>query len=140
LELDTLIEAYGAANISGFRMSVTDLYNQLEGDDQKYFRETREQRFGTKLSNIPGDREVNLNHYYKGTQAIDKVLENSKFIDGEEPRIHDYTLASRIQCFRTISPKTYEEIIINNPNPNFKRWIGDMDKVFGGYLAQRKTL
>jgi hypothetical protein len=97
-------------------------------------------RFGTEFSEIPGDREANLNNFYKGTQAIDKALENSKFIDGDVPRIHDYTLASRIQCFRTISPRTYEEIIINNPNPNFKRWIGDMDKVFEEYLAQRKTL
>jgi hypothetical protein len=140
LELDSLIETYRETNINGFRMSVSDLYNQLEGIDQKFFRVVIKERFGAELSNIPGDREVNLNNFYKGTQAIDKALENSKFIDGEVPRIHDYTLASRIQCFRAISPKTYEEIILNNPNLNFKRWIQDMDKVFEGYLAQRKTL
>jgi glutathione S-transferase len=140
LELDSLIKAYTATNMNGFKMSITDIYNQLEGNDHKYYKRGMEKLFGTEFRNIPGDREVNLYSYYKGTQAINKVLENSKFIDGEVPRIHDYTLASRIQCFRTISPNTYKEIILNSPNSNFKRWVGDMDKIFGEYLAQRKTL
>jgi glutathione S-transferase len=121
-------------------MSVTDLYNHLEEFDQKFFKKGMEEIFGTEFSEIPGDREANLNSYYKETQAIDKLLENSNFIDGDVPRIHDYTFVSIIQCLRTISPRTYEEIILNNPNPNFKRWVKDMDRVSGEYLAQRKTL
>ncbi|KXN74745.1 hypothetical protein CONCODRAFT_82691 [Conidiobolus coronatus NRRL 28638] len=139
-ELDALIEAYANTNLAGFRMAINDLYELFEGEDKAYFKESREQRYGIKFSQIPGDRDVNLNNFYKGTQPIDKVLANSKFLDGESPKIHDYAIAARIQCFRTASPKTYKEVIVNNPNENFRRWVGDMDKVLDGFLANRKIL
>jgi hypothetical protein len=134
------MEAYASANLAGFRMAINDLYELFEGEDKIRFKESREQKFGIKFSQISGDRDVNINSYYKGTQQIDKVLASSKFLDGEAPKIHDYGLAARIQCFKTASPRTYKEIITNNPNENFKRWVGDMDKVLDGFLGNRKVM
>lgn len=125
---------------NAFRSAVDDLFSLLDEENQKYFRESREERFNKKFEEISGDRETNIQQYYAGLKKIDDVLSTTKFLNGDKPLIHDYILASRIQFFRTVSPRAYEELILNNPNENFKRWTKDMDKVLNGYLGKRPTL
>ncbi|KXN74741.1 hypothetical protein CONCODRAFT_14510, partial [Conidiobolus coronatus NRRL 28638] len=140
-DLDNLIEDYNTRiAFNAFRNAIPDLLPLLDAKSQKYFRESREKMLNMTLEEFAGDREANTQQYHSDVKKIDELLSASKFLNGYKPLIHDYILAARIQFFKTISPRTYEDLIINGPNENLKRWIKDMDKELNGYLGKRPTL
>jgi glutathione S-transferase len=139
-DLDALVEYYDKnLFFPSFKNVVDELYARLDDENKRYFKETRERFFNVPIEKLSGDREANNQQYNMGVKRIDDILSTKKFLDGDKPLIHDYTIASRIQCFKILSPKTYEDLIINGPNMNLRRWIGDMDEAFGGYLGKLPT-
>jgi glutathione S-transferase len=140
-ELDGLIHDYNTRiAFNAFRNAIPDLLPLLDVESQKYFRESREKMLNMTLENFAGDREANTQQFHADVKKIDNLLSTKKFLDGDKPLIHDYILAARIQFFRTISRRTYEELIINSQNENLKRWVKDMDNEFNGYLGKRPTI
>jgi glutathione S-transferase len=139
-KLDELINDYNTKIAPGAILNAfDDLFALLDPENQACFRLSREKIFGKKLEEISGNRGINTIKFIQNIAEIDGFLLNSKFLNGNKPLIHDYTLASRIQYFRTVSPRTYNELILNGPNINLLRWVRDMDKLFDNYLKNRKT-
>ncbi|KXN68913.1 hypothetical protein CONCODRAFT_18699 [Conidiobolus coronatus NRRL 28638] len=139
--LDEIINDY-SSNIApnAILNAFDDLFALLEPENQVYFRLTREKFFGKKLEEVSGNRDINTMKFIQNIAKIDDLLSTSKFLNGNKPLIHDYTLASRIQYFRTVSPRTYKELILNGPNFNLLRWTRDMDNLFDDFLKNRKTV
>jgi glutathione S-transferase len=141
LELDKLIEYYdNNCYKTSFKMCVLDIFNSLEDDNKRYFRDTKEPNFKAKVEDYPGNREKNIEAYFKNIKPIVERLEINRFLDGNEPLIHDYCLMGRIQMIKTISPQSYKELVESNPSEVFKGWVESMSSLFNGYLKSRKTV
>jgi hypothetical protein len=112
----------------------------MDKDSAKYFKQTREQIFNLPWEQIPGDRQANTEVYYNETKSINDYLSKSKFLDGDKPAFHDYALIGRIQTLKLISPRTYTELIANNPGESFINWVNSMESLFNNFLGNRTTV
>lgn len=92
------------------------------------------------MDQIEGDYETNIINYYAKTEPIAQKLSKSPFLDGEEPKIHDYYLMGRVQQVKSISFEVYEALILNHPSEAFKGWVCKMEGLYDGYLRDRKFL
>src|SRR3546814_3779077 len=62
----------------------------LGGDDQDYFRLSREQRFGMTLEQFVADRPGHLARLEKTLAPLRKTLGDQDYISGSEPAYSDY--------------------------------------------------
>src|SRR3546814_17452769 len=67
-----------------------DIYTLLGGDDQDYFRLSREQRFGMTLEQFVADRPGHLARLEKTLAPLRKTLGDQDYISGSEPAYSDY--------------------------------------------------
>ncbi|KXN68912.1 hypothetical protein CONCODRAFT_86223 [Conidiobolus coronatus NRRL 28638] len=140
-KLDELISKYDSVAFpTSYQNIILDVYKVFDKDSAKYFKQTREQIFNLPWDQIPGDRQTNNDVYYNETKPINDYLVNSKFLDGDKPAFHDYALIGRIQTLKVISPRTYTELIVNNPGESFVNWVNSMEGLFDNFLGDRITV
>ena len=85
------------------QMIVLDIFNGIEEVDQKYFRTTREQRFGNSLEDIQAGRAERIEDFRAGLEFLRDVLGKQPFLSGEAPAYADYIVFSGFQWARSIS-------------------------------------
>jgi glutathione S-transferase len=110
---------------------VLDIYRHAAPQDQAYFRQSREERFGTSLENVVKDRERRLPTFRDSLAPLRRTLERQKFLAGAAPAYADYIVFGAFQWARAISD--FELLAADDP---IAAWRGRLLDAFGG-LARK---
>lgn len=74
------------------RMILRDLLDRVAERDRAYFRQSREQRWGTSLERLVADREATREAFSRALAPARSVLSEQPFLGGEAPDFGDYIL------------------------------------------------
>ncbi len=85
-------------------MVVKDIHAHLAPEDQAYFRETRERRFGKALEAVQDGREGMVEPFRRSLAPLRRTLESQPFLGGGAPLYADYLAFGAFMWARTISP------------------------------------
>jgi glutathione S-transferase len=110
---------------------VLDICRHSAPQDQAYFRQSREERFGTTLENVVKDRDQRLPAFRDSLVPLRRTLERQKFLAGDAPGYADYIVFGAFQWARAISD--FELLASDDP---VCAWRGRLLDAFGG-LARK---
>ena len=108
-----------------------DIHDRIRPVDQAYFRQSREERFGTTLEEFVKDRERRLPAFRESLVPLRRTVERQKFLGGEAPGYADYIVFGAFQWARTISD--FELLAEDDP---IAAWRGRLLDSFGGMARQ----
>jgi glutathione S-transferase len=106
---------------------VLDIWRHAAPQDQAYFRQSREERFGTSLENVVKDREQRLPAFRDSLAPLRRTLERQKFLAGAAPTYADYIVFGAFQWARAISD--FALVAADDP---VAAWRGRMLDAFNG--------
>jgi glutathione S-transferase len=110
---------------------VLDIHRHIGPEDQAYFRQSREERFGRTLEEVVKDREARLPGFRESLAPLRRTLERQKFLAGTAPAYPDYIVFGAFQWARAISD--FELLAADDP---VRAWRGRLLDLFGG-LARK---
>jgi glutathione S-transferase len=113
------------------RLVLLDIHGHLSPEDQAYFRQDREKRFGARLEDVVRDREARLPAFRAGLDPLRRTVERQEFVSGNAPAYADYIVFGAFQWARAISG--FELLAAEDP---VRAWRGRMLDLFEG-LARR---
>ena len=113
------------------RLVLLDIYRHIGPEDQAYFRQDREKRFGTTLEAVVKDREARLPAFRASLDPLRRTVERQSFVAGKAPAYADYVVFGAFQWARAISD--FELLMADDP---VRAWRGRMLDLFDG-LARR---
>jgi glutathione S-transferase len=87
-----------------FPLIVADIVKILRPEDQAYFRQTREARFGKPLEEVVAGRDKAVEAFRRGLDPLRLTLKTQPFIGGEIPNYADYIVFGGFQWARAVSP------------------------------------
>ena len=85
------------------RFMLMDIHRHLDPENQTYFRESREKRFGATLEDVVRNRDSALQAFRDGLGPLRNVLKVQPFLGGEAPLYADYAIFGQFQWARAIS-------------------------------------
>ncbi len=106
---------------------VLDICRHSAPQDQPYFRQSREERFGRTLEEVVKDRGERLPAFRESLTPLRRTLERQKFIAGDTPAYADYIVFGAFQWARAISD--FELLATDDP---VAVWRGRLLDMFGG--------
>ena len=109
------------------RLVLLDIYRHLDPENQAYFRQDREKRFGTTLEEFVGDRNARLPAFRAGLDPLRRTVERQDFISGESPAYADYIVFGAFQWARAVSE--FEVLAADDP---VAAWRGRMLDLYDG--------
>ncbi len=77
-------------NVAVIKVVLMAVYDALDEENQAYFRESREKRFGVKLESVVADRPGALKALRQALQPMRDVLAAQPFLSGVGPAYADY--------------------------------------------------
>lgn len=83
---------------------VTDILAHVEPEDRRYFRDSRQKRFGVTLETLVEDRDQRAAHFRALLEPARAALAAQPFLCGDAPAYADYILAGTLQFCRLTSP------------------------------------
>jgi glutathione S-transferase len=110
---------------------VLDIHRHIGPEDQAYFRQSREERFGRSLEDVVKDRDARLPVFRESLTPLRRTVERQDFLAGATPAYADYIVFGAFQWARAISD--FELLAADDP---VAAWRGRMLDLFGG-LARR---
>ena len=110
---------------------VLDICRHAAPQDQAYFRQSREERFGKALEEVVKDRDARLPAFRESLTTLRRTVERQKFLGGEAPAYADYIVFGAFQWARAISD--FELLAADDP---VAAWRGRLLDTFGG-LARK---
>jgi glutathione S-transferase len=110
---------------------VLDIHRHIGPEDQAYFRQSREERFGRKLEEVVRDRDARLPAFRESLTPLRRTVERQDFLGGTAPAYADYIVFGAFQWARAVSD--YELLAADDP---VAAWRGRMLDLFGG-LARK---
>ena len=110
---------------------LTDIYAHLHEKDRRYFRESRERRFGMPLEQASADRDTRIVGFRQSLEPVRSILAAQPYLAGDQPLYADYILFGSFMWPRSISSFR----ILNRDDPIFP-WRERMLDRFDG-LARR---
>lgn len=113
------------------RMVLTDIHAHIHDDDKRYFRDSREQRFGMSLEDVAADRDQRLPAFRQSLEPLRQTLQAQAFLCGDQPAYADYIVMGTFQWARCISD--FKLLEANDP---IAQWRTRMLALFDG-LAGR---
>lgn len=120
LALSKFLDSWANVTILGgtVRLIVSEIHGILGEDASKYFRETREKRFGGTLEALAENREEKIEAVRKALMPLRMTLKDQKFLGGDQPLYADYIVFGSIQWPRVAS--TLEILTDDDP---LKDWF-----------------
>ncbi len=118
-------------HIGLIRLVLLDIYRHLDPENQAYFRQDREKRFGATLEEFVGDRTAWLPAFRASLDPLRRTVERQDFVSGKSPAYADYVVFGAFQWARAVSD--FEVLAADDP---VAAWRGRMLDLFGG-LARR---
>ena len=106
---------------------VLDIWNHLRPEDQGYFRESREARFGKSLEDVVKDRDARLPMFRASLDPLRRTVERQPFVCGAAPAYADYIVFGAFQWARSISD--FELVPVDDP---VFAWRGRVLDLYGG--------
>ncbi len=106
---------------------VADVHGQLGPVDQKYFRESREARFGKRLEDVIADRDQRVEAWRKTLEPLRVTLRAQPFIGGDKPNYGDYIVFGPFQWARATS--AFKLLAADDP---IYAWREKLLDAFGG--------
>jgi glutathione S-transferase len=113
------------------RLVLLDIHGHLDPENQAYFRQDREKRFGTRLEDVVGDREARLPAFRASLDPLRRTVERQEFISGKSPAYADYIVFGAFQWARAISD--FELLAADDP---VAAWRGRMLDLFDGFARR----
>ncbi|MFZ3238705.1 MAG: glutathione S-transferase family protein [Stellaceae bacterium] len=110
---------------------VLDIHRHSAPQDQPYFRQSREERFGTTLEDVVEDREARLPAFRDSLAPLRRTVERQQFLGGDAPAYADYVVFGAFQWARAISD--FELLAADDP---VAAWRGRLLDAFGGYARK----
>ena len=110
---------------------VLDICRHAAPQDQPYFRQSREERFGRSLEDVVKDRDTRLPAFRESLTPLRRTLERQKFVAGDAPAYADYLAFGALQWARAISD--FELLAADDP---IAAWRGRLLDLYGG-LARK---
>src|SRR5712691_1091347 len=110
---------------------VLDICRHAAPQDQAYFRQSREERFGRTLEEVVKDRNARLPAFRESLTPLRRTVKRQKFLGGEAPAYADYIVFGAFQWPRAISD--FELLAADDP---VAAWRGRLLDAFGG-LARK---
>jgi glutathione S-transferase len=110
---------------------VLDIHLHIGPEDQAYFRQSREERFGRPLEQVVEHREARLPAFRESLTPLRRTLERQDFVAGTAPAYADYVVVGAFQWARAISD--FKLLDADDP---IAAWRGRMLDLFGG-LARK---
>ncbi len=110
---------------------VLDICRHAAPQDQAYFRQSREERFGTTLENVVRDREARLPAFRESLAPLRRTVERQKFLAGDAPAYADFIVFGAFQWARAISD--FELLAADDP---IAAWRGRLLDMFDGFARQ----
>ena len=118
-------------HIGLIRLVLLDIHRHLDPENQAYFRQDREKRFGTTLEDFVGDREARVPAFRASLDPLRRTVERQDFVSGKVPAYADYIVFGAFQWARAISD--FEVLAADDP---ITAWRGRILDLFDG-LARR---
>lgn len=84
--------------------AILDILALLDEPNARYFRESREARFGKPLEAVAAVREPELDAFRRSLHPLRTMLGFQPFIGGEAPLFSDYIVFGAFQWARVVSP------------------------------------
>ena len=110
---------------------VLDICRHAAPQDQAYFRQSREERFGKSLEEVVKDRGTRLPAFRESLMPLRRTLERQNFLAGDTPAYADYIVFGAFQWARAISD--FELLAVDDP---IAAWRGRLLDLFSG-LARK---
>jgi glutathione S-transferase len=107
--------------------ALMDIHDRQDTDNQAYFRESREARFGKKLEDVPAGRDAGLKAFRASLEPLRNMLTYQQWIGGEGPLFPDYIVFGAFQWVRVMSP--YQVLADGDP---VREWFGRCLDLHGG--------
>lgn len=85
------------------RMMAKDIHDVLDGADRRYFRSTREKRFGRSLEEHQTGLAANAEALAAALQPARHALGHFDWLGGSSPRFADYIVFGSLMWLRTIA-------------------------------------
>ncbi len=100
------IDGWSASMIArtALPMIIKDVHDRLAPDDQVYFRQSREKRFGKTLEAPQADRQERVAAWRAAWEPLRAMFAHQPFIGGEMPLYADYCPFAALQWTRVMSP------------------------------------
>jgi glutathione S-transferase len=114
------------------RLVVLDIWKHIGPEDQKYFRESREPRFGgATLEDVVKGRDERLPAFRASLDPLRRTVERQPFLCGAAPAYADYIVFGAFMWARSISD--FELVAADDP---VFAWRGRMLDLYGGLGRQ----
>ena len=113
---------------------VLDIHRHIAPEDQTYFRQSREERFGRTLEEVVRDRDARLPAFRESLMPLRRTVERQDFLAGSAPTYADYVVFGAFQWARGISD--YELLAADDP---VAAWRGRMLDLFGGLARKSRA-
>ena len=110
---------------------ILDLFHNVRAEDQPYFRETREKRFGKSFEALHAERDTHLANARKGLEPARAVIGSQPYLGGAAPSYADYILAGTLQWVRLASA---QEILA--PDDPLRGWRDRVFDLFDGLAGK----
>jgi glutathione S-transferase len=118
-------------HIGLIRLVLLDIHRHLDPENQAYFRQDREKRFGMTLEDFVGDRAARLPAFRASLDPLRRTVERQDFVSGKSPAYADYIVFGAFQWARAVN-----DFEILAPDDPVAAWRGRMLDLFDG-LARR---
>lgn len=116
------------------RMVLADIHDHLaDGEDQAYFRKTREALFKAPLEEVASGREERIAPFRAGLEPLRQALGDRPFLGGEAPLYADYIVLGAFQWARTASPFASRLLAQDDP---LRPWLGRLMELHDGMAAK----
>jgi len=92
------------------------VHGNLDDDNKKYYRSSREARYKDTIENFAGDQEENFRNLVQKFQLIDRMLDQFVWISGSELGWADIVTASWLIFLESFQPERYSQLLDKYPN------------------------
>ena len=113
------------------RLLLTDIYAHLHEKDRRYFRESREKRFGMPLELVSADRDTRIVGFRQSLEPARTILSVQPYLAGDSPLYADYIVFG---CF--MWPRSISGFRVLTSDDPFFSWRERMLDALGG-LARK---
>ncbi len=110
-----------------FRYIILDVFSSLSEEDQVYFRESREKRFGMTLEEFSNTSDDQLKAIAQSLAPLRAMLSSQPFLSGDQPAYADYILMG-VFLFATAGAK--KKVI--SEDDKVHEWFDRMLDLFDG--------
>ena len=109
------------------KLLVLDIHDNLNLEDQYYFRESREKMLGKTLEEVVANRQERLPRIQKLLTPLRSTLSKQEYLSGETPGFSDYIVFGAFQWARCVS-----DFSILNADDIVYKWRDKMLNIYEG--------